>query len=33
MIMVAVSQGALSEIRPRLHAVPDGPAAFTALAS
>ncbi len=33
MIMVAVSQGALTEIRPRLHAVPDVPPVFTALAS
>lgn len=33
MIMVAVAQGALAEIRPRLHAVPDQPAAAQALAS
>lgn len=33
MIMVAVCQGALAEIRPRLQAVPDVPPTLTALAS
>ncbi len=33
MIMVAVSQGALADARPRLHAVPDEPRPFRALAS
>ena len=33
MIMVAVSQGALADTRPRLHAVPDEPLPLRALAS